>query len=148
MQLHDLKKHTSRKDKKRVGRGGKRGKTSGRGHKGQKSRAGGSPRPELRDTIKKIPKLRGHGTNRPRTVVPNRTQVVVNLGAINDVFQANETVSPETLAEKGLIATKGGKIPTVKILSQGSFTKTCTFTKCNFSESARKKIEEAGGTIA
>lgn len=61
MQLHNLKKNSSRKKSRQVGRGGKRGKTSGRGTKGQNARAGRKKRPEMRDTIKRIPKLRGRG---------------------------------------------------------------------------------------
>jgi len=68
MQLHELKRKTKAKTKKRVGRGGIRGKTSGRGHKGQNARAGHRVRPEIRDMFKKLPKLRGHGVNRARTV--------------------------------------------------------------------------------
>ncbi len=61
MQLHNLKKNTGNKKRRQVGRGGKRGKTSGRGTKGQNARAGRKKRPELRDIIKHIPKLRGRG---------------------------------------------------------------------------------------
>ena len=73
MQLHQLQPKHSKKRKKIVGRGGKRGKTSGRGHKGQKARAGHRIRPEERDAIKKIPKKRGHGKNRARiTFLPSK----------------------------------------------------------------------------
>src|SRR5512145_1013549 len=60
MQIQDLKSRTKRPQSARVGRGGKRGKTSGRGTKGQKARAGHKIRPEIRDLIKKLPKLRGY----------------------------------------------------------------------------------------
>ncbi|PIS13477.1 MAG: hypothetical protein COT67_01505 [Candidatus Tagabacteria bacterium CG09_land_8_20_14_0_10_41_14] len=60
MQLHQLKPSTKNKDKKRIGRGGKRGTYSGRGLKGQKSRAGRKLRPQLRDIIKRLPKKRGY----------------------------------------------------------------------------------------
>ena len=56
MQLHDLKRKTENKDVKRVGRGGGRGKTSGRGTKGQNARAGHKKRPEIREILKKLPK--------------------------------------------------------------------------------------------
>ncbi|HWA32414.1 MAG TPA: hypothetical protein VG694_03110 [Candidatus Paceibacterota bacterium] len=60
MQIHDVKrKHKNKKDRL-VGRGGKHAKTSGRGGKGQTARAGNKRRPELRDIIKKLPKLRGY----------------------------------------------------------------------------------------
>ena len=61
MQFHSLQSKTKRKKSRQVGRGGTRGKTSGRGTKGQNARAGRKKRPELRDTIKRIPKLRGRG---------------------------------------------------------------------------------------
>lgn len=61
MQFHNLKSKTKRKYPKQVGRGGTRGKTSGRGTKGQNARAGHKKRPELRDVIKRVPKLRGRG---------------------------------------------------------------------------------------
>ncbi|MDP3763076.1 MAG: uL15 family ribosomal protein [bacterium] len=61
MQFHNLKAKTERKYARQVGRGGTRGKTSGRGTKGQNARAGRKKRPEMRDIIKRIPKLRGRG---------------------------------------------------------------------------------------
>lgn len=63
MQLHTLKRRTPNKKSRQVGRGGTRGKTSGRGTKGQNARAGRKKRPELRDFIKRFPKLRGRGVN-------------------------------------------------------------------------------------
>jgi large subunit ribosomal protein L15 len=63
MQFHILKRKTPNKKHKTVGRGGTRGKTSGRGTKGQNARAGHKKRPELRDFIKRVPKLRGRGKN-------------------------------------------------------------------------------------
>lgn len=61
MQFHSLKRKTPNRKSRAVGRGGKRGKTSGRGTKGQNARAGRKKRPELRDFIKRVPKLRGRG---------------------------------------------------------------------------------------
>lgn len=61
MQFHTLQAKTKRKRSRQVGRGGTRGKTSGRGTKGQNARAGRKKRPELRDIIKRVPKLRGRG---------------------------------------------------------------------------------------
>lgn len=61
MQFHTLKRKTKNQKGKLVGRGGTRGKTSGRGTKGQNARAGRKKRPELRDFIKRVPKLRGRG---------------------------------------------------------------------------------------
>ena len=64
MQLHQIKPKTKVRKPKRVGRGGRHGKTSGRGTKGQNARAGRKKRPELRDIIKKLPKLRGRSEER------------------------------------------------------------------------------------
>lgn len=60
MQLHEIQKPEGKKEKKRVGRGGKKGTYCGRGIKGQRARAGAKIRPALRDLIKKIPKIRGY----------------------------------------------------------------------------------------
>jgi large subunit ribosomal protein L15 len=68
MQFHTLKPKTERKKPKQVGRGGTRGKTSGRGTKGQNARAGHKKRPELRDFIKRFPKLRGRGKNSNKSI--------------------------------------------------------------------------------
>jgi large subunit ribosomal protein L15 len=70
MQLHNLQPKTKRKTSKQVGRGGTRGKTAGRGTKGQNARAGRKKRPELRDFIKRFPKLRGRGKNSFKSFKP------------------------------------------------------------------------------
>lgn len=148
MQLHQLQRTTDRKSPKRVGRGGKRGKTSGKGGKGQTARAGGRPRPEMRDVIKRLPKLRGFGKNRARTVNNERVlPTVINLSVLNTGYDTGETVSPATLLAKGLLSKKKGKVPEVKILGTGDLTKKITLSGCIFSESAKAKIEKAGGTI-
>ncbi|MDD5552006.1 MAG: hypothetical protein PHI88_02520 [Candidatus Pacebacteria bacterium] len=66
MQLHEIRPIHKLKQKKRVGRGGKKGTYCGRGVKGQKARAGAKIRPELRDLVKKIPKLRGYKFKYPK----------------------------------------------------------------------------------
>lgn len=68
MQLHTIKSKTPRKKSRLIGRGGKRGKTAGRGTKGQNARAGRKKRPELRDFIKRFPKLRGRGKNSLKSI--------------------------------------------------------------------------------
>ena len=148
MQIHELKTKTKRKAKKVVGRGGKRGKTSGRGTKGQKARAGHRIRPMLRDTIKKIPKLRGESAA-PRHLFKTEADfsVVLNLGTLNGVFASGEQVSPRTLLEKGLIKKNGNKMPAVKILAHGEFDKKLNVRGCGFSASAQEIIEKLGGTV-
>ncbi len=70
MQFHNLNARSKRKYTRQVGRGGKRGKTAGRGTKGQNARAGRKKRPELRDAIKRIPKLRGRGKSSLKSFRP------------------------------------------------------------------------------
>lgn len=141
MQLHNLKRTASHKTKKRVGRGGKRGKTSGRGTKGQKARAGHRIRPEARDIIKKIPKRRGYGKHRAQSTNPDRVRpLVVNLSLIDKHFESGETVSPETLLAKRLVRKRSGKIPPIKILGGGVSTKKFTFEGVATSNRAGKKL--------
>ena len=148
MQLHEIKPTTKRKPTKRIGLGGKRGKTSGRGGKGQTARAGNSTRPEMRDIIKKLPKLRGHGKNRAKTV--NNEQilpVVINVKALEAAFETGAAINPKSLVVAGLISTRRKKSPKVKILGTGELTKKFTVTGCEVSKSAKEKIEKAGGTV-
>ena len=147
MQLHELKPTTPRKSAKRIGKGGKRGKTSGKGHKGQKARAGKSSRPEMREIIKKLPKLRGHGVNRARTVNSERVlPVVVNVSALEGL-ETGSTVTPKSLVTAGVIASVKRKAPKVKILGNGNLTKKLTIENCQVSASAKEKIESAGGSV-
>lgn len=149
MQLHELKPTVVRKSTKRIGRGGKRGKTSGRGGKGQTARTGNSTRPEMRDFIKKLPKLRGHGKNRSRTVNGERVLAVpVNLRKLEAAFAAGETVSPKTLVSKGVISAVAKRVPLVKILATGEITKKVTIEGCQISKAAQAKIEAAGGKVS
>lgn len=149
MQLHELQPKIPRKSAKRVGRGGKRGKTSGKGHKGQKARAGNSSRPEMREIIKKLPKLRGHGKNRARTVNAERVlPTVVNVSVLEKHFESGDTVSAKTLVAKGVIKATGKKFPLVKILGTGDVSKKFTITGCTVSGTAKEKIEKAGGSVA
>lgn len=149
MQLHDLKPTSTRKTKKRIGRGGKRGKTSGRGHKGQAARAGNSTRPEMREIIKKIPKLRGHGVNRAQTVNSEKIlPTVINVSALETGLETGTAVNPKVLVAAGLIGTRRKKAPAVKILGTGTVSKKFMVTGCEVSASAKEKIEKAGGTVA
>ena len=148
MQANTLAPKTPRITTPRVGRGGKRGKTSGRGTKGQNARAGHKKRPEMRDILKKLPKLRGHGKNRARTVRAKRREYVgVNLASLEAVFATGDTVTPETLYKKGLVTAKGGRIAYVKILGAGSLTKALKISDCEASEAAKAAVEAAGGSI-
>jgi large subunit ribosomal protein L15 len=146
--LHTLKKSSHQKTKRRVGRGGKRGKTSGRGHKGQKQHGGHGIRPELRDVIKKLPKRRGYGKNRARTVNSSRVAYTpVNLSQLEAAFSGGDTVNPATLIEKGIITTRAGTGPRVKILGRGELKKRVDVGGCMVSEAAKTAIEKAGGSV-
>ncbi len=141
MQLHTLASTFKRHIPEPVGRGGKRGKTSGRGGKGQTARAGHKIRPEVRDLIKKIPKLRGHGKNRSRSVRGDRlVYASVNLGALEALYKAGETVSPASLVARGLVRRTKGRVPKVKILGTGTLTKKLVIRNCVLSASARTAL--------
>jgi large subunit ribosomal protein L15 len=146
MQAHTLKRNTPNKKTPRVGRGGTRGKTSGRGTKGQKARSGRKMRPEMRDLIKKIPKLRGHGKNRARTVRNRPPFVPVNLAVLEALFEAGDTITPAVLVKKGVVSTRAGRTPLVKILGTGELTKKLAVSGCVYSKSAKEAIEKAGGS--
>lgn len=148
MQLHELKRKTAQKGSKRVGRGNAsgKGKTSGRGTKGQNARSGHKKRPEIREQLKKIPKLRGRGVNSLMSI--QARAAVVNLSQLEALFAAGDTINPTTLMERGVVrARKGASVP-VKILGDGEVTKKLVISGCKVSGSARAKIEKAGGSIA
>lgn len=141
MQLNTLKRKNPNRKARLVGRGGTRGKTSGRGGKGQTARAGNKRRPQMRDIIKKLPKLRGYRFN---STVSKFSPV--NVGALN-VFAKGDTVNPETLFAKKLVRKSGGVFPKVKILGTGELSVNLTIENCKVSTSAKEKIEKAGGSI-
>lgn len=144
MQLHQLQPKTKRQASKRVGRGrgSGKGKTAGRGTKGQNARAGHKKRPDVREKLKKLPKLRGY-----RFTSIQKRPAIVNLGVLEAAFAAGERVDPAVLAERGLARARRGKVPMVKILGEGALTKKLLVSGCAVSVSARQKIEKAGGTV-
>ena len=142
MQLHELKPTHKRKNHKRVGRGGKRGTYSGRGMKGQKSRAGRRFHPMIRQVIKRYPKLRGYKFKGRKQRI-----AVVNLDILEKKFQSSEIVSPKTLLEKRLVRRIEGRVPQVKILGKGELTKKLIIENCQMSKGALEKIEKSGSRI-
>jgi large subunit ribosomal protein L15 len=142
MQRHELKSKTKRTKKILRGRGDK---TAGRGTKGQKARAGHKIRPEIRDFIKTLPKLRGRGVNINKSIQTKPT--TVTLEAVSAVFKANDIVSPSTLYKKGLVTKISGKLPKVKVLSTGDIDKSLIIIDCLVSASVKEKIEKNGGKI-
>jgi large subunit ribosomal protein L15 len=140
-ELHDLKPSKgSHRDRKRVGRGpgSGTGKTSGRGHKGQKARSGASIPAGFEGgqmpLQRRIPK-------RGFTPLDRSEYQVVNIRALEDV--PGDEVSPETLHAQGLI---GSLKEPLKILGDGELTRALTVSAHAFSASAREKIEAAGGS--
>lgn len=146
MQLHELKRKTENKDSKRVGRGGGRGKTSGRGTKGQNARSGHKKRPEIREIMKKLPKRRGRGISGLVSIQAKPS--IVNISSLEKAFSAGETITPKLLLDHGLVRARKGTLPSVKILGNGELTKKFTFSGVIVSGSAKEKIEKVGGSIA
>jgi large subunit ribosomal protein L15 len=144
MRLNELKPRPGAKHRvKRLGCGESsgHGKTSGKGHKGQKARSGGSIRLGFEGgqmpLIRRLPK-RGFG-NGPF----KKAYAVINLTDL-ERFDADAHVTEQLLREKGLLK---GKVDGVKILGRGEVTKKLTVEADKFSESARQKIEQAGGAV-
>src|ERR1700727_2750583 len=99
-----LQRTNQNKKAKTVGRGSKHGKTSGRGTKGQSARAGNKKRPEFRDIIKKLPKRRGYGKNRGRTVDGTRpAPVAIEVSRIEALFEAGSEINPKAFFLKGIV---------------------------------------------
>ena len=136
MQLHNIKKNKANRKAKQVGRGGTRGKTSGRGTKGQNARSGRKKRPEMRDIIKRIPKLRGRGKNFLKT--RKEKPIVFNLETLDKYFKEGETVNTKALMEKGLINKNKGRILKVKILAGGKSKKALKFEGLKLSAKIKK----------
>lgn len=143
MQIHELQTG-DRPDRKRIGRGGRRGTYSGRGNKGQKARSGGNVDPLFEggrsSLVERMKKLRGFRSPHPK-------KQVVKLSAIERNFQDGETVSAETLVAKGLVGRREAR-DGIKILSVGSLTRKVTIGKeILLSQTAEAAIESVGGTV-
>jgi large subunit ribosomal protein L15 len=134
---------------RRVGRGqsSTRGKQSGRGGKGQTARAGHKVRPALRDIIKKIPKRRGYGKNRGRTVWAAKPRpLTVTLSQIEAVFDAGSEISPTSIVKSGILAYEKKHLPMVKIVG-AEVSKKFNIKGATVSAGAKAAIEKAGGSI-
>ncbi len=144
MELHDLKNTPgARKQRKRVGRGpgSGLGKTSGRGHKGQKSRSGYSR--HWGDEGGQMPlhrRLPKRGFNHQKRWPAD----IVNVNALERAFSDGDEVTPAILLERGLVESMPGG---VKLLGKGELTKKLTIKVQAASPGARAKVEAAGGTV-
>jgi large subunit ribosomal protein L15 len=132
-----------RQSRKRVGRGpgSGTGKTSGRGHKGQKARSGYSRKPSFEGgqmpLMRRLPKRGFNHENRHQPAE-------VNLDILEGAFDDGAEITPAVLLEKGLAKKRAGG---VKVLARGELTKKLTVKVNAVSASARQKIEAAGGTV-
>lgn len=145
MELHNLEKFKTDRNKKIVGRGrgsGKGGHTVGRGQKGQKSRKGAKPKLGFEGgqspLYKKLPKIGGF-----KNASGLKIQTV-GLGVFNK-FKDGDEVTPQKLVEKKILKTisSGG----VKILSSGEITKKVILKGFKFSQKSKEKIESFGATL-
>jgi large subunit ribosomal protein L15 len=143
MELNTLRPaRGAKRNRKRVGRGpgSGKGKTCGRGHKGQKSRTGYSRRYGFEGgqmpLVRRIPK-------RGFTNIFRVERQVVNLRDLERVFVDGDTASVEEMVARGLIRRNGGP---VKVLADGELTKKLTVCAHRFSKSAQEQIESVGGT--
>lgn len=152
MQIHEF--ITSLRKKKRVGRGGKRGTTSGRGSKGQTARAGGGVRPGFeggRTPLSKLtPKLRGVGSKMGS--LANVKQRTLSVSDVFAVYNDGETVSLETLIEKGLLSSEKSRyglfVKLVGARKETDFSGKLTFSDLQMSHALRKALEDSGHTIS
>ena len=152
LNLSNLKPAQGRKARKRVGRGlgSGKGRYSGRGIKGQKSRAGSHAMPAgfeggQMPIDMRTGKLRGNTSADAMPIGPFRTyNQPVNVGSLEERFDAGADVTLEALKEAGLIAKLSVD---VKVLGEGALTKKLSVTAHSFSKSAVEKIEAAGGTV-
>lgn len=127
MQIHQLQPINASKNRKRVGRGGKKGTYSGKGGKGQTARAGRKLAPIIRELIKRYPKLKGY-----RAEHMEKTTAVVGLDWLESKYNSGDTVDLKHEA---------------KILANGKLTKKLAIKNAKVSAAAKAAIEKLGGTI-
>jgi large subunit ribosomal protein L15 len=152
LNLSNLKPAQPRKARKRIGRGlgSGKGRYSGRGIKGQKSRAGSNKMPAgfeggQMPIDMRVGKLRGNTSADAMPIGPFRTySQPVNVASLEERFDAGADVTPEALKDVGLIAKLSVD---VKVLGEGELTKKLSVTAHSFSKAAAEKIEAAGGTV-
>ena len=143
--MHDIKPNPGAKHRrKRLGSGESSGlgKTCGRGHKGQKSRSGGGPRSTFEGgqmpLYRRLPK---RGFNNARF---KKIYAVVNVGLLEDSFDEGALINDQSLREQGIVK---GKYDGIKILGAGEVSKKFKLSVNKVSDSAKEKIEKAGGSI-
>ena len=139
LSLHTIKPAKgSKKKKKIIGRGGKRGTYAGRGLKGQKARSGtsGFKRRGMKQLVEATPKLRGFKSRKPKLEI-------VNLKDLN-IFNDGDKITPQILRKKGL----ADKINNgVKILGKGEIKIKLNIENCKVSKSVKEMVEKVGGKV-
>lgn len=144
LKLHSLRPaKNSKKSSRRVGRGqgSGRGKTAGRGTKGQKARTGGRNKLRLKGMkfiMARLPKLRGFKSRYSK-------DEVVTLSTVVHAFPQGGIVSPSTLAKKELVS---GPLARVKIVGKDEINARLTIKACKISAGAKDAVIKAGGTVA
>jgi len=142
MQIHQLKPPHYLKRRKRIGRGGKKGTYSGKGMKGQRSRAGAKIRPQLRDFIMKIPKKRGS-----RFILKREKFTEVKWRRIKKTFPQGGLISPASLKKAKLLKGTKRKKLFVKIIGEGNLSAPYIIKNCFITEKAKEVILKAGGKV-
>ena len=142
LQLNNLT--TTTKKRNRVGRGGSRGGTSGRGHKGQRARTGGTRGLNGAFEGGQMPLTR-RLPRRGFTNIFKKEFTIISLQQLEDNFTNNDNVNVSVLREKGLV--KGKKYSLIKLLGTGTLTKKLNVTVDACSKSAQQAIESVNGTI-
>lgn len=147
MKLNDLKPAPGahkKKMRKGLGIAAGKGKTGGRGQKGQSSRSGGGKGPMFEGgqfpMVRKLPFMRGIGFSNPYKI----TYAPINVSDLGEKFEADAEVTVEVLKEKGLVRQDDKYIA---VLGDGDISKALKVTAHKFSKSAQEKIEKAGGTV-
>jgi len=143
MQLHELQPVHASKDPKRIGRGGKRGTSSGRGTKGQGARAGTRKQaPRVKDLMKRYHKLRGF-----QFKPVSDQDLIINIKDLEKNFKDGDTITPELLINNKIVSAKKGQKQAIKILGVGRLTKKINVQDCKISKTAEEKIKKLGGLI-
>lgn len=142
MQIHQLKRSHKLFKKRRVGRGGKRGAYSGRGIKGQKSRAGAKIKPQIRELVLKFPKKRGVCFKTLK-----KKPLTVRLEDIIKVFPKGGIISPSKLKKAGLVKKIRNKLQPIKILGDCTLSESYIIKNCLVSKKVKESIIKAKGKI-
>ena len=142
MQIHQLRSSNKSSKKRKVGRGGKRGTYSGRGIKGQRSRAGSKIKSQVREMILKFPKRRGVSFNSLK-----KKSIAIQLKDIAKIFPDGAIITLNKIKKANLISSKKNEFRPIKILGAIALSKKYIIKNCPVSEKVKEAIEKAGGKV-